>query len=537
MKKRQKSNHNKYLLLDMICLVLLFIYRYVFSIRLGEFGNGYYAVSFEIFFLLYLLFFYPLSSTVCKMVQSRLDKGQTRRVDRVVRAGIIYCLVLGGFFVFITFFCSDYIMTEMMHVKYAQVAFKGLGIAMLLLGMIQVFLGIVQAMGNEILPKLLQLLGVIILFISTYIGMNKLQESGVKVSNLLKDTQYEYGYMVAGVTVGIIVAGIILFILLMIIYSINNDGFARNHFHNKPANRDTIGSLIREIILKNIKNISNVFGYYGLSAVNICIFLLYQSSGNDEYIATLGNFHGQVFLIMQGIIFLLFVVCQDEIHQLILLQKDKILWEQDLKVIIKKIFMVGLFIGVSLAVLANSILELLFGSVTDSAVTQLQIGGFIIGFFYLSYFLHMILYHSGREKIAFMNCMGCFILQVIIAISLMVGGSLGIEAILWSGFIYCFLSSLLNYLALQHDFYNSVDYFRIFAVPLIGSVVVFLMDLLIVKVLSSLLGGFTIIVAIFISLFGYLIVLILFNGLEQTDLKNNSGGKLIQILAILLHKW
>ena len=89
-------------------------YRIPMNNILGDEGQGFYGVAFEIYSIALLLTSYSLPLAMSKLVSSRKAQGKMGDVAKVLKTGLMFALVVGGAVALIVFLAADKIATGVM---------------------------------------------------------------------------------------------------------------------------------------------------------------------------------------------------------------------------------------------------------------------------------------------------------------------------------------------------------------------------------------------------------------------------------------
>ena len=104
--RKQRENRNKRkagLEVGLVATLILLLFRIPLAKIIGDEGNGYLAISWEIYSIFYLIFGYGYSKVACHMVQSRVSKelyrNSIKAMENVFVTGFFSSL-LGGILLF-----------------------------------------------------------------------------------------------------------------------------------------------------------------------------------------------------------------------------------------------------------------------------------------------------------------------------------------------------------------------------------------------------------------------------------------------------
>ncbi|MFI3212110.1 MAG: hypothetical protein R3Y24_02095 [Eubacteriales bacterium] len=531
-KKNNTMNHTFY----MIVLFILFAYRITFVNRIGDLGNGYFAIAFEFALLFYILFLLPLFGTVYKMMNARIQLKQYKLVHQIFNVSLLYVLIIGTFSVVCTYFLGGFFMETLFHAQYATLAFKYMGFVLLMLGVIHVLLAYFRAMGGSIQIKISCIVGILVVIITSYFSVGMLQEEGLKISALLQNEEFEYGFMAMGGTIALLVASVVIAIVLVLIYVINTDFRKKRMASDKSKTKLKILFILKEILINNAKATSISCFYTCITIVYLFLYQVLQQSNDRTHITQIGIFYGYAYIVVQFFVLLLFVVFQSESKNLKSELTEYAKRTININSAIKRIFIYSLFLGITLFIMGNTILVVLFQSSNIIVSNIMAIGSIIVIFSYLSYYLHMFLCYLQKKQHAIMATGICFALGIVITIGILLGTDYGIQSLFIGGCVFFVSSSIINLILVQKVTRRSVNYMSTFGIPILGGLAVIVVQIIFVKLLSNVIGDvFTLLIGILISLILYIIFLLRFKCIQKKDLRHTVGGMMIEKIAHSLH--
>ena len=156
------------------------IYRIPLINIMGDQGQAYYGIAFEIYSLALLLTSYSLPLAVSKLVSARVSKGERRNAFKVFKSALAFALVSGSIIGLIVFFGADFIATKIMAMEPSQYALRVLAPCLLVVAIMGVVRGYFQGLGTMIPTAVSQILEQIVNAIVSVVGASYLFEFGKK---------------------------------------------------------------------------------------------------------------------------------------------------------------------------------------------------------------------------------------------------------------------------------------------------------------------------------------------------------------------
>ena len=188
------------------------------------------------------------------------------------------------------------------------------------------------------------------------------------------------------------------------------------------------------------------------------------------------------------------------------------------------------------AVLAQPLVELLFKGDTNTAVSLVQIGSFVIVLFPFAYLFMNILQRMRKIRIIIVGGLGAFILHLLVVLILVNNTELGIKAVVCGMLVYWLVVCVTGFISVGRYLQYSPDWLKMFGVTIIAAGIAGLIAMLVCKALFSVAGSFlTLLVCTILCLVLYNVILILLKGVGEEELMEIPGGKIVLVLAEKIH--
>lgn len=199
-----------------ICLVL----RIPLCRFIGDEGVGLYAMAFEIFILITLLFSHGVSRTITGMIRYRVKRAQYKSARKVFNVALRLSLVASAVLAVVVAAASGLIADTLVLEPMSKKAVLAVSPVIILAALVNVFRGYFNGNGYGVLGVHSQYIEKIAMVIFSVIGGRLMYDYGLKVSALLKNDMAAYAYGALGAVMGMILAELITLIYLLVIFII-----------------------------------------------------------------------------------------------------------------------------------------------------------------------------------------------------------------------------------------------------------------------------------------------------------------------------
>lgn len=125
-----------------------FIYRIPMTNMLGDTGNSYYGVAFQIYSFFIILSTFGVSESISRMISERLAKREYANARQVFWMGLMYAGGSGIVYCSILLFGGDLIADKFYNMPQAAAAVRSLAPAVLMVSVSSVFRGLYQGIGD-----------------------------------------------------------------------------------------------------------------------------------------------------------------------------------------------------------------------------------------------------------------------------------------------------------------------------------------------------------------------------------------------------
>lgn len=349
--------------IGMTAPLIWLLFRIPLANIIGNEGNGYMALGWELFTVFYLFTGYGIKDAVRQMVVRRARKNFYHNCRRVLLHGFVLSLILGIMAGGAMYLISVPAFQSYFQLKTGSISFKVLALFMIINNLSSGYQGFFEGMGSKVPTCFSKITNAIVGGTGAIIFATILNKYGSKVAALLFENQYIPGFSAAGVSIGLVCGAGACIIFLLVIYQIYGRRF--HDYLRKDTTKvfEKTGSIIKELTGTIVMVILPSLWLYIYHAFNYSIYIKNSTNVNKTAkLSNLGSYYGKIFLLV-----LLFSVI---IIGLTTVRIDKI----------KRAMVAGRFKRVKFFIIEDIKRVLLFGSV--STLLFMAASKYVLGFFF-----------------------------------------------------------------------------------------------------------------------------------------------------------
>lgn len=506
---------------------------------IGSVGLGYYQSAYNYYAIVLMISSYSIPSAISKVIAQKLSLREYRNAHRIFICAMFYVLGVGLVASLLLFFGAGHLVMESA-VPVLRVLAPTIfvyGILGVLRGYFQAHKSMVQTSFSQILEQIVNAAvsigaayGFIVLFMGTY------EKSEIPAE---QTSRAVYGAMGSALGTG---AGVLAALLFMAgIYALNRPLIQRRIKRDKTRQVDSyrdISLMILHVVLPFILSTA----IYNLSSslnnkLYADIMIKYRQMEESLVAGDYGVFNGEAMKISNIPIAFASAMASAIIPTVSQLVARKELKEAQKKAgqAVKTIMLISIPSAVGLFALAKPITWLLF---PDESTIELATGilmalAISVVFYALSTLSNSILQGIGRVNTPIINAAIALILQTLIMVPLLIFTDLGIYAVVIATIVYSGLMCVLN----QMSMYKALGYRQeitgTFVIPFLASAFMGAIAWVVYEGLLLLTKSIvvSVIPAIIVAVIVYFVLLILFKGVTEEELRAMPKGYLLVKVA------
>ena len=502
---------------------------------IGDKGNGFYGVAYEVYAMMLIISCYSLPLAVSKVVSSKMSKKQYKSAERAFQCAMIFAVAAGGLTFLVCEVFGDFLAADVMEEPMSAMALKVLGPALLIVSIMGVLRGYFQGLGTMVPTAISQILEQVFVLIGSIAGAYVLFGYGDKVGVLLHNADYAPAYGAAGASLGPVIGSAIGLVFLLFVFSMYRKGMKKQNVRETAQKMDSYGQIFRLILLTifpvllstTVYNISNVLD------IKIYNSVMVQKGLADIKAYNVGVYSGKYRVLVNVPIALANAMCSSIVPVLtgLMMREEYAQAKDKIGQAMRFTMMVAIPSAVGLTVLARPIISTLYRGEVDMAVNMLHIGSISVVFYTMSTLTNGVLQGINRMKIPVRNAFIALIIHIVFLYLILELG-VGINGLVYANILFAVIVCVLNWLSIRKYLRYQQECVKTFLIPAIAAVVMGI----VIGVASMLLSKFagnviTMLLSIVIGVIVYFISMILLKGISEYDLKKMPGGKVILTFA------
>lgn len=502
---------------------------------IGSVGLGYYQSAYNYYAIVLMISSYSIPSAISKVIAQKLSLREYRNAHRIFICAMYYVLGVGLIASLLLFFGAGHLVTESA-VPVLRVLAPTIfvyGILGVLRGYFQAHKSMVQTSFSQILEQIINAAvsigaayGFIVLFMGTY------ERSEVAAE---QTSRAVYGAMGSALGTG---AGVLAALLFMAgVYALNRPMIQRRIRRDRTKHVDSyreISVMILQVVLPFILSTA----IYNLSSslnnkLYTDIMIKLRQVGETQVVGDYGVFNGEAMKISNIPIAFASAMASAIIPTVSQLVARRELAEAREKMgqAVKTIMLISIPSAVGLFALAKPITWLLFPdeSTIDLATKILMALAVSVVFYALSTLSNSILQGIGRVNTPIINAAIALLLQTAVMVPLLIFTDLGIYAVVIATIVYSGLMCILNQLSMHKALGYRQEIAGTFVIPLLASAFMGAAAWVVYESLLMLTGSIvvSVIPAILVAVAVYFVLLILFKGVTEEELRAMPKGHLL----------
>ena len=513
------------------------IYRIPLINIMGDQGQAYYGIAFEIYAIALLLTSYSLPLAVSKLVSARVAKGERRNAFRVFKAALIFAITAGTAIGLIVFFGSDFIAGKIMAMEPSKYALRVLAPCLLVVAVMGVIRGYFQGLGTMLPTAISQILEQIVNAVVSVVGASYLFEFGKKAAETKAKEYLPAAYGAAGGTLGTLcgaIAGLLFLAFVFLAYrKIIKRQLRRDHSRYQESYSDIFTVLfytITPVILSTAV-------YQSTKILDAGIFsniMDVQGMAKEKYETLWGMYTGKFNTLVNVPLAIANAVGASVIPSLTaaVTSGNRKLVYSKIQLATRFTMIISIPSMVGCMVLARPVLDLLFSGNNKVPALLLITGSVTIVFYSLSTITNAMLQGVNRMTIPIRNAAISLVIHLVALFIMLVAFKMNIFAVIGGTIVFSFSMCVLNQRALHREIGYKQEKMKTFVIPLMASIIMGVVALISQMILEIiLLPKIATVLTLFVAVIVYGVALLLLGGLtEEEILAMPKGHLLVKVL-------
>lgn len=510
-----------------ICRIIGILYRSPLTGIIGDEGNGYYSVAYNIYTIILLVSSYSIPSAISKVIAQKLAMKEYRNAQRIFYCSIIYVVVVGGLASLFTYFGAG-ILVQSNSIGVLKVFAPTIFIS----GLLGVLRGYFQAhrtmVPTSISQIIEQIMNAVISILAAYLLMQTVVDS---------DSTTIAIYGATGSAIGTGTGVLIAFVFMLLVYLVNRKIIHKRLETDTNSTVAPYSEIIMNILLTVTPFILSTFIYNSTTSLNQTIYskILINLKGMDEVSVTTqyGIFAGKSVVIANIPIAIASAISSAVIPSIAgtYIQGDLAGTNQKVDKATKTTMMIAIPSAVGLAALSIPIVRLLFPQKESllQAAGLLCVLSITVVFYSLSTLSNAVLQGIGKVNMPVINAFISLLIQTAFLVIILLTTNMNLYGLAVASIIYSFLMCVFNGISIRKSLGYKQNMRKCYLIPLLSSLIMGAVAGLIYMGLYTLIksNAISLLVAILFGAILYFVLMIKLRGITKSELEGLPKGALI----------
>ncbi|MBQ9512273.1 MAG: polysaccharide biosynthesis protein [Lachnospiraceae bacterium] len=527
-----------------IVRIIGLLYRSPLTAIIGDEGNGYYTVAYNIYTVVLLVSSYSIPSAVSKIMAARLAKREYANAKRIFVCAFVYCLVVGGVASLLLYFGAPFLASHNLLIPGAVPVLRIFAPAIFFFGILGVLRGYFQAHRTMLQTSVSQIIEQIMNAIMSLLMAHVLIGMATSDDNT---TRAVYGAMGSAIGTG---AGVFIALLFMaFLYLLSKDVLNRRAAAdlNDP---DDYGTIFKSILLFVTPFILSTFIYNFTTTLDQTIFTRVMFSVRGYLEQDISNSYG-IFAGKAVVISNIPIAISTAFSAALMPNISGAAAREDTKgcaritrQTIRMTMLIAIPASVGLFALARPVTMVLFPqrASLDTAALLLAAIAVTVIFYSLSTVTNGVLQGIGKVNVPVIHAGIALIVQGALLYALLLYTDLFSMALVIALIVYSLLVCVLNQISIKRFLHVKMGWKRVYVFPAICAAVMggcaFLSYRGLYAVISLLNESeyfsnlIALFVAIVIAVFVYSFLLLKLKIVTERDLEQMPGGARLRTVAV-----
>ena len=509
------------------------IYRIPLINIMGDQGQAYYGIAFEIYAIALLLTSYSLPLAVSKLVSARVAKGERRNAFRVFKAALIFAITAGTAIGLIVFLGSDFIAGKIMAMEPSKYALRVLAPCLLVVAVMGVIRGYFQGLGTMLPTAISQILEQIVNAVVSVVGASYLFEFGKKAAETKAKEYLPAAYGAAGGTLGTLCGAIAGLLFLAFVFLAYRKIIKRQLRRDHSRYRESYSDIFTVLFYTITPVILSTAVYQSTKILDAGIFsniMDVQGMAKEKYETLWGMYTGKFNTLVNVPLAIANAVGASVIPSLTaaVTSGNRKLVYSKIQLATRFTMIISIPSMVGCMVLARPVLDLLFSGNNKVPSLLLITGSVTIVFYALSTITNAMLQGVNRMTIPIRNAAISLVIHLVALFIMLVAFKMNIFAVIGGTIVFSFSMCVLNQRALHREIGYKQEKMKTFVIPLIASIIMGVVALISQMILEIMLPQkIATVLTLFVAVIVYGVALLLLGGLTEEEILAMPKGHLL----------
>ncbi len=502
---------------------------------IGTVGLGYYSSAYNYYTIILLISSYSIPSAISKVIAQKLSLKEYRNAHRIFMCSLYYVLAVGLIAGLFLYFGAGLFVDDPAAIPVLQVFAPTIflyGMLGVLRGYFQAHKSMIQTSVSQILEQIVNaIVSIVAAYAFVKIAQKAYEQSGI-------DNTAMYGAMGSAIGTG---AGVLAALIFMFcIYMLNREYFRKRMYRDRSGKLDSyreISGLIAGVVLPFILSTAA----YNLSAalnnkIYTGIMVGYKKVESKLAYDQYGIFSGEAVKISNIPIAFASAMAAaiiPTIAQAVATReyedaKDKIYSA------VKTIMILSIPSAVGLFVLAKPVVGLLFPNPNlDYASGVLMALALSVVLYALSTLSNSILQGIGKVNTPIIHAVIALVAQTAVLVPMLLWTDLDLYALAIASTVYSVVICVLNQIAVRRALGYRQEVFTTFVIPVLAAIFMGAVAWVVYEGLYMLTQSniISVVPAILVAVVVYFVLLVLFKGVNEEELRGMPKGYLLVRVA------
>lgn len=511
--------------------VIGLFYRVPMQRIIGDEGNGYYGLAFEIYQFILLLSANGIPTAVSLLVARHLARREYKNVFRIFKGALIFALIIGGAVTVFTFFGAEWLAVALYGIDNADVAIalRILAPTLLISAVMGVMRGFFQGknvmMPTAVSQMIEQVFNAVISVAAAYFLIVKGPAWGAAGGTL---------GTCMGALSGLIFIGIVYYLYQPTMTRLMKKDVTKKQLRTEQVIKMVAVTMAPVVLSSTIYQISGIIDSSMFS--KIMSNLGYASKVTQELF---GNYSGQYKMILNiplGITSSIGIALIPAVTSLVTLGRKHEAREK-IDSIVKLTNVVAIPSCVGLIVLADPIMKLLFVINNDVPIRLLQLGAITVITYSFSTVTIAILQGMNKMKTPVINSVIALVVHIVFVYILLQFADMNIYSLVYGNLVFSFCMCALNLISLYRYIGYHQEIIHSFLIPTGASVAMGAVAYFVYKgvyyIIKSNLVSILFSVVFAVAVYG--LVLVLMGGMTEEEMHSLPKGHVLVGFCRKLH--
>ncbi len=531
--RKTSSRRDTVMIISGISMIGMLVFRLVLGKLIGDIGIACFGIAYEIYFVIAGAVSYGLSEAVSSLVRYRVRRGQYKNAQKVLGGAVLAGCVLGAVIGAVILLWAHTIAGRVFGVPLSGQAVFMIAPAIIFLILTGILRGYFQGNGARVPVMHSQILQVFFFFAGGMAGVVPFRNYGTKVSALLQNPDYANAYGAMGACIGILCASILCLLHLLIIYILFRHGIHDQLGREPQKSQDGMFYVLRMVL--GTGGIYALYCFFSNGWLLVDAAVMFRAGRDAEgLIGQWGAYYGKVMALIGIAANVISMICLYPIRRIV------VLWERDedrlarekLGILVHQCAAIAIPAAIFLAVLAENLLDMIYGGDNSQSALWIQAGCVTIVLFVFTNIFMEILLRSRKLLFVAGITAGGFVLQLGVMF-LLVRTDMEVMGLIVSSIVYYLAIAGCSFFLVARRIRYRQEWIRTFAVTAVAAAIAGILAMVLNKVAGPLGALISMLISLAAAIAVYLVILIFLRAFRNEELDEMAGGFLFKKLARL----